>query len=196
MPKVRRQRKAVTRRRSARVRSTEEGLAVSECSTSDSTAPALGVGGGAPELVAAVRKLFVGEVAARHGHRAHGDWMEKYMRNQFKFFGLRAPVLRILRTGFIESHKASLSDRSLVLALVTALWRETEREFQYFGHELLRHYRKKVVGKTEGEFDEALVCSERLIVEKSWWDTVDALAGGSHAVRSVLIIMCAIHLNV
>ncbi|MBC8845192.1 DNA alkylation repair protein, partial [Escherichia coli] len=51
-----------------------------------------------------------------------------------------------------------------------ALFAEEEREFQYVAIDLLSRYGKK-------QLSEAIKVYEQLIVTKSWWDTVDGLAG-------------------
>lgn len=57
-----------------------------------------------------------------------------------------------------------------LLGFTIALFAEEEREFQYVAIDLLSRYGKK-------QPSEAIKVYEQLIVTKSWWDTVDGLAG-------------------
>ena len=103
--------------------------------------------------------------------------MEAYMRSQFKFFGLRSPIRKKLQLSFIRTHADALRNRPFLLALCSALWDESEREFQYFAVDLLRHFKQELVGGgTPVEFYEVMNCVQNLITTKSWWDTVDGLA--------------------
>ena len=103
--------------------------------------------------------------------------MEKYMRNQFKFFGVRAPELRRqIEAEFVKAHKQELDNREVFLEVLPLLWQQEEREFQYIGCTLTRKFREQVLGVSEGDFQEAVACVQQLITTKSWWDTVDALS--------------------
>lgn len=113
--------------------------------------------------------------AAADSQDSHG--MEAYMRNQFKFFGLKSTVRRKLQQSFIQDHTEDLQNRALLLALCSALWNEVERELQYFSVDLLRCYREELLGGgTPAEFWKVMNCVQDLITTKSWWDTVDGLA--------------------
>lgn len=98
------------------------------------------------------------------------------MKNRFAFLGIAADERRRLQrdalAGFATPSEADLLD------LAAALWDEPEREYQYAAcDELRRHVR--VLGSG------ALPAVERLIVTKSWWDTVDALA--AHVVGRLVL---------
>lgn len=113
--------------------------------------------------------------------------METYMRNQFKFFGLKSPLRRQLQLSFVRSHTDELQDNALLLALCSALWNESERELQYFSVDLLRQYRQDLLGGgTPAEFWAVMRCVESLISTKSWWDTVDGLAYPGTPVHSCI----------
>ena len=179
MPKVRRQRRAAGRRKSDKVCSAEEGITSSEGSANDASECVSVVRGGttAARLVASVRESLQA-AAARPECKKHAVWVEKYMRNQFKFFGVKSPLLRSILADFTELHAGTLAgNRPLLFSLASALWQESEREFQYFGQELLKHYSREALGSSDKDFSEAMACAEQLIVQKSWWDTVDALSG-------------------
>ncbi|MBT4337233.1 MAG: DNA alkylation repair protein [Bacteroidetes bacterium] len=96
-------------------------------------------------------------------------WMEKYMRNQFRFFGLRGPKLKELGKQFINEY--GLPPIADYPAIVKQLWDLNEREFQFFALSLM--------GKMKKQTDASYIdVYEFLITEKSWWDTVDHLAAG------------------
>jgi 3-methyladenine DNA glycosylase AlkD len=92
--------------------------------------------------------------------------MRKYMRDRFPFLGIKSPERRALqRAAAIAKPPAS----GALLALAQRLWSLEEREYQYAACDLLsRHI--KLCGADD------LPALRTLIVTKSWWDTVDALA--------------------
>ena len=105
--------------------------------------------------------------------------MRKYMRNQFLFFGLKAPERRKLQKEFTVTHEDKLTRHSFLLEFVCCLWKQDERECQLYGVDLMSQFDSTALGETQAEFDEAVSCIESLITTKSWWDTVDLLASHS-----------------
>lgn len=86
-----------------------------------------------------------------------------YMRNQFEFFGIKAPIRGSIQKPFLIT--AYLPLKSELELLVKSLWNQPEREFQNFAQELVSKYVK--------EFDiEDLSLLEYMVTHKSWWDTV------------------------
>lgn len=92
--------------------------------------------------------------------------MEAYMKNQFTFLGIRAGERKKLLATFLKEQGEPVD----LLGLVKVLFQEKEREFQYVAIDLLSRYGKK-------QPSEAISVYEELVVQKSWWDTVDGLAG-------------------
>lgn len=97
--------------------------------------------------------------------------MEAYMKNHFQFIGVTSParkeaVKRFLET-FPEIHKFTSSDW---ITFFHRLWEQPEREFQYCALDLFPKA-LKTFSSNEIEF------FTHLITQKSWWDTVDMLAG-------------------
>jgi 3-methyladenine DNA glycosylase AlkD len=90
-----------------------------------------------------------------------------YMRDQFPFLGVRTPARRRLVTEALAGLPPPTEPQLAALARV--LWQQPEREFQYAGCDLV----SKHVGVTSPGFIEVV---HELVVTKSWWDTVDALA--------------------
>lgn len=92
--------------------------------------------------------------------------MKAYMRGRFEFFGIPTPVRRKALASLLRPRQSSIE----LLANARALWDMPERECQYAAVDLLaRHWR-------------VLACSDladllALVQEKSWWDSVDGLAG-------------------
>jgi 3-methyladenine DNA glycosylase AlkD len=102
-----------------------------------------------------------------HRNEENAEPMKKYMRNQFEFLGIKTPQRTALLREFLKEHgKPHLEDLS---ETVLGLWELPEREFQYIALALLEKDVKKL---TESH----VKLAEKLIVTKSWWDTVDHLA--------------------
>ena len=96
--------------------------------------------------------------------------MAAYMRNQFPFLGIKTGALsQLLKARIGQSGLPDLADLDLILR---DLWVLPEREFQFAGIGLLEKYLKVL----PPHFIDTLAY---LIKTKSWWDTVDSLAGTS-----------------
>lgn len=90
-----------------------------------------------------------------------------YMRNHFPFMGIDTPTRRRIVRDVVQECGLPTAP----LGCADRLWSMNEREFHYAACDLL----------TQRRVATALVPSdlprlERLIVTKSWWDTVDVLA--------------------
>jgi len=100
--------------------------------------------------------------------------MKKYMRDQFEYLGIKTPQNVALQKEFFEEHGfPQLSELDPVLH---DLWLLPPREFQYVAVGLLGRFNKEIPGK----FVKTI---EYMIVTKSWWDTVDSIAGGTVGVH-------------
>jgi 3-methyladenine DNA glycosylase AlkD len=110
----------------------------------------------------------------QHANTANAAPMKKYMRDQFEFLGIKTPVRAALMKEFIKEH--GLPPLEELDVIVRELWSLPQREFQYTVTSLIG----KVEKKLEPEFISTL---EYLIVTKSWWDTVDTLAGNTVGVH-------------
>jgi 3-methyladenine DNA glycosylase AlkD len=93
--------------------------------------------------------------------------MSAYMRHQFKFLGIAAPVRQASAKALFSSLK--VKQKPLDTECVLALWDLPEREYQYTALEYLHLCHKQLEASH-------LRLLERLICTKSWWDTVDSLA--------------------
>jgi 3-methyladenine DNA glycosylase AlkD len=119
-----------------------------------------------PTVPAVLDRLVGRYAAAADPQRAVP--MRAYMRDQFPFLGIPSPRRRELSrealAGFARPTEAELC------AIALACWELPEREYQLFACDYLRRYGAVCTPA-------ALDTARTLITTKSWWDTVDALAG-------------------
>lgn len=97
--------------------------------------------------------------------------MEAYMKNHFSFLGITSPsrkeALKIFTSENAQLREFTSSDWKSFFHL---LWDQPEREFQYCALDLFPQALKTFSS-------EELPFFTHLISTKSWWDTVDMLAG-------------------
>lgn len=105
---------------------------------------------------------------------AKAEPMQKYMRDKFPFLGIKSPERKALVKEFLQEH--GLPPLRDVEAISRELWALPQREYQYAVMDILQRLQKKLTA-------ESVTLLEYLIVTKSWWDTVDALA--SHEVGTL-----------
>ena len=91
----------------------------------------------------------------------------KYMKDRFAFYGLTSPERRKLQTPFLV--KEYLPEKEEAFTIVKELWSKPKRELHYFAQELTHKYQKQVAISD-------IELYEHLIVNNSWWDTVDFIA--------------------
>jgi 3-methyladenine DNA glycosylase AlkD len=94
--------------------------------------------------------------------------MSSYMRGKFEYLGIATPVRRAAAVPIIRAFKPA--DALSLLDASRSLWSMPEREYQYAGLDLLDCHEKLLTTKE-------LPALLKLVEEKSWWDTVDSLAG-------------------
>ena len=141
----------------------------------------------ASKLVEQFRRGCCDHVTSHPECKKDALWMEKYMKNQFRFFGLKSPVRRVIEKDILDTNKMALQDRTTLMGVVTLLWEQEEREFQYFGGTLLEKYRQSLMGSSDLEFHEAMETVKKCICTKSWWDTIDMLASHGEEKRQNLM---------
>jgi 3-methyladenine DNA glycosylase AlkD len=105
----------------------------------------------------------------KHANPKAAAPMERYMRDQFEYLGLKGPVMGELLKGFYaQNGLPAISDLDTIAC---DLWSLPQREFQYVATSL--------IGKFEKELPETFIETlEYLLVTKSWWDTVDTISTG------------------
>ena len=103
----------------------------------------------------------------RHRNHEKAEQMSAYMKNKFSYYGIQAPVRKSIFKEVKAQHPISKSEWK---SLVTDCFNREEREWQYTALEFVEASRKFWV-------QEDLAFLEDLVTKKSWWDTVDWLAG-------------------
>ncbi len=104
----------------------------------------------------------------KHRNSEDASAMKRYMKGQFEFFGIKTPV----RKELVKQHVAEygLPGSDILEDVIRSCWDMPERDFQMVGINMLVR-----LNKTLGKKNVPLL--EYLITNKSWWDTVDGLAG-------------------
>jgi 3-methyladenine DNA glycosylase AlkD len=101
------------------------------------------------------------------GNNSESVAMAAYMKNNFPFLGIKQPLRKTVSKPIIKELAKLPPDRFQFI--VKHLWDLPEREFQYCATDLL----ELCIKKWDEDFIETI---EWLIVNKSWWDTVDVIA--------------------
>ena len=91
--------------------------------------------------------------------------MEAYMRHQFSFLGIAAPERNVLYKKYFPSAKKT---KVIDWDFVDTCWEKEPREYQYVAANYLKAMQSYLT-------KDDLPKLERLVVTKSWWDTVDIL---------------------
>lgn len=89
--------------------------------------------------------------------------MEKYMRNKFRFLGIKTPERRKLAKRLFKNiDKNTEIDWNFVFKC----WENDFREMQYLALDYIKILQKTLLPKDISNL-------KKLIVSKSWWDTID-----------------------
>lgn len=91
--------------------------------------------------------------------------MEKYMRNQFRFYGVPSPKRREVYKGFIKEEKMN---KTVDWDFLNECYKDEHREFQY----LVLDY---LIALNDYLTYEDIPKITNYIKTKQWWDTVDFL---------------------
>jgi len=114
--------------------------------------------------------LYVKQLELLFEENSHTDnavRMKSYMRDQFEFYGIKSPLRKELLRQFLNKNgKPSIESLKDVVQL---LWDNEHREMQYLAMDIMQKY----LNKLDEPF---LPFLENLILQKSWWDTVDWIA--------------------
>ena len=115
-----------------------------------------------------------------HGNAVQSQGMAAYMQQQFPFLGIKTPMRRASLMPYFNEAK-EFPDSKPLREIARRLWRLPEREFQYAAVDFLLAS-SRILTPADLEF------VRELVVEKSWWDTVDMLASG---VVGPLVLQCS-----
>lgn len=105
------------------------------------------------------------EIFYNNRNEEQAEPMAKYMRNKFPFLGLKKPERAALSKEFLKMRK---SDTKIDWDFIFKCYDLPEREFQY----LAIDYMNKVKNLFTPEDMKNI---EKLLITKSWWDSVDAI---------------------
>ena len=92
--------------------------------------------------------------------------MAKYMKNRFPYLGLTRPARNTIQAGFLKEVK---QEKGINWEFVSQCWALPEREYQYLAIDYLILLTKRLQKEDMADL-------ELLIVQKSWWDTIDIIA--------------------
>lgn len=101
--------------------------------------------------------------------------MEAYMKHLFPFLGISSPE----RVEISKEIASKFQINSLDRDMISALWLENEREYQYLAMDYLKKYKKQLLPSD-------IEWVHSLIIQKSWWDTVDFLA--AHIIGHLVLL--------
>ena len=107
------------------------------------------------------------EVFRENGDPERAQGQMWYMKHQFEFFGLKSPVWTGLAKEVFK--EKGIPEGPQLIEFARLCYADDHREMQYLAIEAI----ERRIKKQPAEFIEVL---EELILNKSWWDTVDWLA--------------------
>lgn len=99
---------------------------------------------------------------------ARAPAMRAYMRDQFPFLGIPTPARREALKPLIRDFKGAPSAE--LIGVASELWQFPEREYQYAALDLMAAHWKQF---ESADLPELLA----FVLRKSWWDSVDGMAG-------------------
>jgi len=108
------------------------------------------------------------ELYRQNTNREVAEPMEAYMKNMFPFYGVKRPQRNELQRAFFKQFGLPQPDE--LADLTKSLWVLPERELHYFAMDLLVKLSKRLP-------EDFIIVLEEMIINKSWWDTVDLIAG-------------------
>jgi 3-methyladenine DNA glycosylase AlkD len=103
--------------------------------------------------------------------------MAAYMKDLFPYWGVQTPQRRQIQQALFSQIKSIVSE-SWLTDTARGLWQLEQREYHYAALDLLDKFHPHLTPT-------ALPTLEYLVVTKSWWDTVDAIA--SHLVGKLVL---------
>lgn len=110
-----------------------------------------------------------------HENQEQAHKMSAYMKDNFLFLGIQKPQRAELHKEFIKQAK---KQKKVNWDFIFMLWDLPEREFQYLALDYLLALKDSL---QKSDIDR----SKPLLINKSWWDSVDILA------TNITGILCA-----
>jgi len=104
---------------------------------------------------------------SKHANTIVAKGQKAYMRNQFEFYGLTASERRSVQQPLFKEYDSSL--KVDVEKTIIKLWKKEKRDYQYCAQELIFQNTKQFKPEHINLF-------EFMIINKSWWDTIDFVA--------------------
>ena len=108
-------------------------------------------------------KLY--EEMIQHKNEEQAQRMSKYMLNKFEYIGIKTPERREIFKNFFKEYK---NEEKIDWEFVNKCWENKYREFQYVAADYLKNMKDKLT------IDD-IPKLKQLVLEKSWWDTIDNL---------------------
>ena len=108
-------------------------------------------------------KLY--EEMIQHKNEEQARQMSKYMLNKFEYIGIKTPERREIFKNFFKEYK---NKEKIDWEFVNKCWENKYREFQYVAADYLKNMKDKLT------IDD-IPKLKQLVLEKSWWDTIDNL---------------------
>ncbi|MCK9255718.1 MAG: DNA alkylation repair protein [Bacteroidales bacterium] len=115
-----------------------------------------------PDYVRKIQDFF-----EKHRDKKEAEKMSKYMKFKFPFIGISAPKRKELFKIFFNTFPIPAYDETK--AIVRELFNLPEREYHYFAVNMIMKHKKKWAPTD-------IVFFESLILNKSWWDSVDLIS--------------------
>ncbi|WP_455543257.1 DNA alkylation repair protein [Intestinibacter sp.] len=101
----------------------------------------------------------------QNGDKENAISMSKYMRNMFKFYGIKSPQRKAIYKEFLKEEKKS---KQIDWDFLNKCYEDEHREFQYLAFDYLIALNKFLT------YDD-IPKIEKYIKSKQWWDTIDFL---------------------
>jgi 3-methyladenine DNA glycosylase AlkD len=104
---------------------------------------------------------------AAHANEQVAKGASAYMKNISVFYGIKSPERRMLQQQFTKTY--GLPEIHMLEELVQHAWNQPQREFQYAAMEVVFKLKKQFAPNH-------ILLFEFMILNKSWWDTIDFIA--------------------
>lgn len=110
---------------------------------------------------------YLQDLFEQNQNAEYAQQMSKYMRNQFQFYGINSPHRTEILKQFLEQN--GLPKVENLSEILQTMWEKPQREWQYCAMNIFQ----KIIKNSKKDF---LPLAESLIIQKSWWDTIDVIA--------------------